>query len=110
MLFLLSERGSQEYAGAASMANANLNGCMAKRKLEAAKFLFMEGLHLILQDRWSEAAPLLQKACDAKDGWGWGVNNGEIFVALGSVHAILRHQLPNLRGDDGPYSNGLEHV
>ena len=41
-------------------ANQNLDGCFAKRKLEAAKFTMIEGLKHALEDRWAEAASALQ--------------------------------------------------
>jgi len=70
------------------MAGQNLEGCYAKRLLEAAKFLWMKGLSHILDEDWQHAASVLQRAAGMKDGWGWGINNGDIYIALSGVYLI----------------------
>ena len=55
---------------------------------QAAKFMWMRGLSHMSDGAWAKAEPLLQAATLKKDGWGWGVNNGEIWVALGAVQIV----------------------
>jgi hypothetical protein len=70
------------------MALENLEGCYAKRTLEAAKFLWLEGLQLVVDGKWREARGVLRTAAAKKDGWGWGVNNGDIWITLGAVRLV----------------------
>jgi hypothetical protein len=105
---------------AAAFAESNLEGCYAKRQLEAAKFIWMEGMVVCLEgmaaavtvkvevevdvkvvaendvmestksksnNLFRRAEHLFERASKKKSGWGWGVNNGEIF--LGQATAIL---------------------
>ena len=88
-------------------AEENLKGCFAKRQLEAAKYLWREGMERTVvgmdgmfrngatrlsnadEKVWVDIAQLFERAAELKEGWGWGVNNGEIYLALASVN-ILR--------------------
>lgn len=70
-------------------ARLNLEGCLAKRKLEAAKFLYLEGLQLMEAGSWGAAEKTLAHAAQLKDGWGWGVNNGEIWVARSAALIVI---------------------
>ena len=101
---------------AAEFAETNLEGCYAKRQLEAAKFIWMEGMEACVEGgyrrNWEmevevevevegvdakvhtksdllfeRAEHLFERASRKKSGWGWGVNNGEIY--LGQATAIL---------------------
>merc|ERR1740130_1030835 len=74
------------------MAEQNLEGCYAKRQLEAAKFLWVDGLMLAKKGNWGEAETVLLRAAGKKNGWGWGVNNGDIWIVLSAVQAILALQ------------------
>lgn len=95
---------------AAEFAETNLEGCYAKRQLEAAKFIWMEGMEACVEGiaglegvvqvevanakvqtkselLFKRAEHLFERAARKKSGWGWGVNNGEIY--LGQATAIL---------------------
>ena len=66
----------------------NLAGCYAKRQLEAAKFPWLDGMGKMLKKDWAGAKHTLELAASKKDGWGWGVNNGDIWISLGAVQLI----------------------
>ena len=63
-------------------AEQNLEGCYSKRLLEAARFMWYDGLECILQGEWAAAIDLFRAAADKKDGWGWAVNHGDIWFCL----------------------------
>jgi hypothetical protein len=103
---------------AADFAEKNLEGCYAKRQLEAAKFIWMEGMEALVKGiavlavemkaetevgsdgtmlvemdneklarselLFVRAEHLFERASKKKSGWGWGVNNGEIYLGLAS--------------------------
>ena len=72
---------------------ANLDGCLSKRKLEAAKFVWMDGLIQVVaageEGSLLAAAALLRRANGLKEGWGWGVNHGDIALTLSSLDLVL---------------------
>lgn len=82
---------------AAEFAESNLEGCYAKRQLEAAKFIWIKGLEKTLQlmsnkiegqdaeKELIDCEDTFERAAGKKSGWGWGVNNGEIFLSAASV-------------------------
>jgi hypothetical protein len=63
------------------LAEQNLAGCYQKRLLEAARFMWSDGLEQMLRGEWSAAAETLRLAAEKKDGWGWAVNYGDIWLA-----------------------------
>ena len=63
------------------VAEGNLEGCYQKRLLETARFMWMDGIGQMMRCEWSAAAETLCLAAAKKDGWGWGVNNGDIWIA-----------------------------
>ena len=67
-------------SGVKYYAEQNLNGCYQKRLLEAARFMWYDGMECILQGRWDEAISILKAAASKKDGWGWAVNHGDIWL------------------------------
>jgi len=69
-------------------AEMNLDGCYKKRVLEAAKFMWMDGLQQMMHGKWSSAGDTLQRAAAKRDGWGWGVNLGEIWIAAAAARII----------------------
>merc|ERR1719198_624537 len=69
-------------------ARGNLDGCLAKRKLEAAKFMWMRGMEAMMRGQWADAETVLKAAATKKEGWGWGVNNGDIWIALGAAQIV----------------------
>ena len=73
---------------------SNLDGCFAKRLLESAKFMWLQALSHLADPKSSmetltASRQLLQHAAAVKDGWGWGVNNGDIHLSLASVRVLL---------------------
>ena len=56
-------------------ARHDLDGCYAKRQLEAAKFLWHDGLRHLVAGEWAQARAKFELAQDKKDGWGWGVRS-----------------------------------
>ena len=51
--------------------------------------MWVDGVAQMMRGEWSAAAETLSLAAAKKDGWGWGVNNGDIWISLGAVQAIL---------------------
>ena len=62
-------------------AEQNLKGCYQKRLLEAARFMWYEGIELMLQKEWHAAIEIFKAAYDKKEGWGWAVNYGDIWLS-----------------------------
>ena len=52
------------------LAEQNLEGCYQKRLLEAARFMWIDGIRKMMDGQWSEAAEILHQAAQKKDGWG----------------------------------------
>lgn len=63
------------------MAEQNLEGCYQKRLLEAARFMWIDGLEQMMRGDWARAAETLREAAAKKDGWGWAVNFGDIWFS-----------------------------
>lgn len=63
------------------MAEQNLEGCYQKRVLEAARFMWIDGLEQMMRGEWAAAAETLRLAAAKKDGWGWAVNFGDIWFS-----------------------------
>ena len=63
------------------LAEQNLEGCYQKRLLEAARFLWIDGLKQMLDGHWQAAIETFQRAAEKKDGWGWAVNYGDIWLS-----------------------------
>ena len=64
------------------------------QKLESAKFVWLEALRLSADVQTGRAGllrsrELLQRAAGIKEGWGWGVNNGDIHLTLAAVDLAL---------------------
>ena len=59
----------------------NLKGCYQKRQLEAARFMWYDGIQLMLQSKWTEAIEIFKRAALKKEGWGWAVNYGDIWLS-----------------------------
>ena len=70
------------------MAERNLEGCYQKRLLEAARFMWMDGLKLMMRGAWSDAVETLESAASKKDGWGWAVNYGDIWLSEAAARII----------------------
>ena len=70
------------------MAEQNLKGCYQKRLLEAARFMWMDGVREMIQGEWYKAANILCEAAAKKDGWGWAVNYGDIWISESTARLI----------------------
>ena len=62
-------------------AEQNLKGCYQKRLLEAARFMWYDGIQLMLQSEWTAAIDIFRAAYGKKEGWGWAVNYGDIWLS-----------------------------
>ena len=62
-------------------AEQNLNGCYQKRLLETARFMWYDGIELMLQSEWTAAIETFRPAYAKKEGWGWAVNYGDIWLS-----------------------------
>ena len=63
------------------LAEQNLEGCYQKRLLEAARFIWVDGIKQMMQDQWLTAAETFRLAAAKKEGWGWAVNHGDIWLS-----------------------------
>ena len=70
------------------IAEQNLKGCYHKRLLEAARFLWIDGLEQMMRGEWAAAAETLRRAAAKKDGWGWAVNNGDIWFSEAAARLV----------------------
>ena len=48
----------------------------------------MDGLQQMLRGAWPEAVETLRRAADLKDGWGWAVNYGDIWMAEAAARLV----------------------
>ncbi|MEM6989539.1 MAG: hypothetical protein AAF721_03550 [Myxococcota bacterium] len=86
------------------LAEQNLEGCYQKRLLEAARFMWIEGVQQMMRGEWQAAAQTLRLAAAKKDGWGWAVNNGDIWLSEAAARLVHGAQLAARNGaedDDG---------
>ncbi|MEM6504936.1 MAG: hypothetical protein AAF711_05680 [Planctomycetota bacterium] len=70
------------------IAEQNLAGCYHKRLLEAARFMWIDGLEQMMRGEWAAAAETLRLAAAKKDGWGWAVNFGDIWFTESAARLI----------------------
>ena len=54
---------------------------LSKRLLEAARFMWYDGIELMLQNEWEAAIEIFRQASAKKEGWGWAVNYGDIWLS-----------------------------
>jgi len=84
------------------MAEQNLEGCYQKRLLEAARFIWSDAIKQMMQGEWQSAAETLRLAAEKKDGWGWAVNFGDIWISESAARLIHGAELSTRGGaDDG---------
>ncbi|MCH2204397.1 MAG: hypothetical protein MK132_00795 [Lentisphaerales bacterium] len=69
-------------------AEMNLEGCYQKRLLEAARFMWNDGIKLMMNNEYSAAAEIFKLAAEKKDGWGWAVNYGDIWISQANARLI----------------------
>ena len=53
----------------------------------------MDGVTQLMRGEWSAAAETLCLAADQRNGWGWGVNNGDIWIAESAARLVLVAEL-----------------
>jgi hypothetical protein len=70
------------------MAERNLAGCYQKRLLESARFMWIDGLEQMMRGEWVASAETLRLAAAKKDGWGWAVNHGDIWLAESAARLV----------------------
>jgi hypothetical protein len=70
------------------LAEQNLEGCYQKRLLEAARFMWIDGVEQMMRGQWAAAAETLRLAAAKKDGWGWAVNYGDIWLAESAARLV----------------------
>ena len=77
-------------------AEQNLKGCYQKRQLEAARFMWYDGIEFMLQNKWEDAIKIFKQAALKKEGWGWAVNYGDIW--LSESIAVILHGVEAAQG------------
>lgn len=83
-------------------AEQNLEGCYKKRVLEVARFMWMDGCEQMMRGEWAAAVETLRHAADKKEGWGWGLNNGDIWIAEAAARIVLGAEREG-RGEDSAH-------
>ena len=87
-------------AAVRQMAERNLEGCYQKRLLEAARFMWSDGAQQMIRGEWAKAAETMQAAASKKDGWGWAVNYGDIWIGEAAARLVHGAELIALGGSD----------
>ena len=70
------------------LAEQNLEGCYQKRLLEAARYMWIDGVKMMKRGEWLAAAEKLRLAAGMKDGWGWAVNYGDIWITESAARLV----------------------
>lgn len=89
--------GSSEVRG---LAEQNLEGCYDKRRLEAARFMWNRGAKQMMRGEWEAAAETMRLAAAKKEGWGWAVNYGDIWLAEAAARLVRAAEF-SARSPDG---------
>jgi hypothetical protein len=79
-------------------AELNLEGCYQKRLLEAARFLWIDGVTQMMRGDWAAAVETLRRAAAMKDGWGWAVNHGDIWMSEAAARLVHGAELGQSEG------------
>ena len=82
------------------MAEQNLEGCYQKRLLEAARFMWIDGIEQMMAGEWAMAAETLRRAAAKKEGWGWAINHGDIWISESVTRLIYGATLITHVGSD----------
>lgn len=90
------------------LAEANLEGCYQKRLLEAARFMWIDGVQQMMRGEWAVAAETLRLAAAKKDGWGWAVNYGDIWLSESAARLVHGAELAARNGAED--SNGARWI
>ncbi len=83
------------------LAEQNLEGCYQKRLLEAARFRWGDGIKQMMRGEWAAAAETLRLAAAKKDGWGWAVNYGDIWLSESAARLVHGAELAARNGPEG---------
>ena len=86
----------------------NLDGCYKKRELEAARYLWTDGIQQMIRGEWAAAAHTLRRAAAKKDGWGWAVNYGDIWISESAARLI--HGATLVARDPGDSEGGAAWI
>lgn len=89
------------------LAEQNLAGCYQKRLLEAARFMWIDGVEQMLRGEWATAAHTLRLAAAKVDGWGWAVNYGDIWLSESAARLVHGAQLAARNVDDSDATQWL---
>ena len=60
----------------------------------------MEGVEQMMRGEWCAAIETLRLAAGQKDGWGWGVNCGDIWIAQAAARLVHAAELGTRGGVD----------
>ncbi|MEM9364581.1 MAG: hypothetical protein AAGD07_01200 [Planctomycetota bacterium] len=82
------------------LAEQNLEGCYQKRLLEAARFLWIDGLEQMMRGEWASAAETLSLAAAKREGWGWAVNFGDIWFSESAAWLVQGAMLVDRNSND----------
>jgi hypothetical protein len=88
-------------------AEQNLEGCYQKRLLETARYLWYDGLDRLIRGEYATAIQLFEMAASKKDGWGWGVNHGDIWISAAAAHLLYGAELVS---KSKPQQQGHAHL
>jgi hypothetical protein len=62
--------------------------------------MWVDGVAQMMRGEWSAAAETLSLAAAKKDGWGWGVNSGDIWIAEAAARLVRGAELGMRDGAD----------
>jgi len=92
------------------LAEQNLEGCYQKRLLEAARFLWVDGLAQMTRGEWAAAAETLRLAAAKKDGWGWAVNYGDIWLSEAVARLVHGARLAREGAEGGEAARWIDEA
>ena len=96
--------------GVRYLAEQNLNGCYQKRHLEAARFMWIDGIEQMMHGKWETAAETLRLAAAKQEGWGWAVNYGDIWISESVARLIHGATHASCNGEDGSLGEWIADV
>ena len=70
--------------------------------------MWVDAMRQMLRGEWEAAEAQLAAAAGKKDGWGWGVNNGDIWLSQAAARAVLALQPVFAAPHDGGGGGGGE--
>jgi hypothetical protein len=93
-------------------AEQNLKGCYQKRLLESARFMWYDGIELVLKNDWQAAIEVFRAAADKKEGWGWAVNHGDIWIseAVAIIMQAVEGELKKSKVNDSAWLDNANEL